>query len=69
MAEQTYTFGEAAAQLGIREDDLGALLPDIGLDISSRDPQTLTADEVQRLGRLFSHIQSMHREEGPYSPS
>ena len=69
MAEQTYTFAEAAAHLGIREDDLGALLPDIDLDVSGRDPKTLTQTEVQRLSRLFDRIQAMHREEGPYSPS
>jgi hypothetical protein len=69
MSEQTYTFGEAAAQLGIREDDLGALLPDAGLDAPGRDPQHLTASEIQRLARLFTRIQAMHREEGPYSPS
>ena len=69
MAEQTYTLPEAAGHLGLREDDLAALLPDAGLDLSGRDPQALTQAELHRLSRLFDRIGALHREEGPYSPS
>ena len=62
MPDNSYTLAEAAAKLGIREDTLTATLPDAGIDLSGRSPQTLTEAEYEQLASGFQHIKALHRE-------
>lgn len=60
--EQRYTLEQAAAQLGMRADDLPSLLPDVGIDLAApgHDGGTLSEEEVARLTRLFARIKQFH---------
>jgi hypothetical protein len=60
----SYTLEEAAAQLGIREDTLTATLPEIGVDLAARSPQTLTAEEFGKILEVQQQITAMHDSEG-----
>ena len=61
---ETYTLAEAAAKLGVREDTLTATLPEIGVDLSARSPQTLTDDEVETLAAEFQYLNTLRGEAG-----
>ncbi len=64
MPDRSYTLAEAAAKLGVREDTLTATLPDIGVDLSARSPQTLTEEEVEKFTAGFQEIKKLHSEAG-----
>jgi hypothetical protein len=64
MPDTAYTLAEAAAKLGVREDTLTATLPDIGVDLSTRSPQTLTEEELEKLAAGFQEIKTLHSEAG-----
>ncbi len=58
----SYTLEEAAAKIGVREDTLTATLPDLGIDLAARSPQTLTEAEAEKLTTAFQHIKTLHGE-------
>ncbi len=60
----SYTLEDAAAKLGIREDTLTATLPEIGVDLAARSPQTLTAEEFSKISEVQKRIAAMHDAEG-----
>ena len=62
--EDSYTFEQAADKIGVRADDLPALLPNIGVDPNdpARKGDTLSGDEVARLAQLKSGIEQIHKE-------
>ncbi len=64
MPDQSYTLEEAAANLGVREDTLTAMLPGIGVDLAARSPQTLTSEEFSKLSEEHRRITAMHDTEG-----
>lgn len=60
--QQRYTLEQAAAQIGMRADDMASILPDAGIDIASlgHEGGTLSAEEVARLTRLVARIKQFH---------
>ncbi len=60
--ERRYTLEEAAAKIGFRTDDLGALLPDVGIDMAtpSHEGGTVSEAEVERLTGLTKKIKQLH---------
>jgi len=66
--EKRYTVEQAAAEVGFRADDLAAMLPDAGIDLSApgHEGGTLSAEEFARLVRLVSQIKQLH-DNTPYS--
>jgi hypothetical protein len=60
--ERRYTLEQAAAKIGFRTDDLGALLPDVGIDITtlSNEGGTVSEAEVERLAALAEQIKNLH---------
>ncbi len=61
---ESYTLEEAAAKIGAREDTVAATLPDLGINLAERSPQTLTEAEVETLMTAFQHIKTLHSEAG-----
>jgi len=61
---ETYTLAEAAAKLGVREDTLTATLPEIGVDLPARSPQSLTEEEVEKLAAGFQYLDTLRGEAG-----
>ena len=61
---ESYTLEEAAAKIGAREDTVAATLPDLGINLAERSPQTLTEAEVEKLMTAFQHIKTLHSEAG-----
>lgn len=64
MPDHSYTLEEAAAKIGVREDTLTATLPEIGVDLAARSPQTLTAEEFSKISEVQKRIAAMHDAEG-----
>ena len=62
MPDETYTLTEAADRIGVREDTLAALLPDIGVDLAARSPQTLTQAEFDKLAEARRRVETLHGE-------
>ena len=62
--EHRYTFQQAADKIGVRADDLPALLPSIGIDPNdpARESGTLSDEEVARLAHFKSGIEEIHKE-------
>lgn len=58
--QQTYTLAEAAATLGLPEDGLFGILPDAGIDLTARGSQTLTDEDMRRLGQLMATRAQRH---------
>jgi hypothetical protein len=60
--ERRYTLEQAAAKIGFRADDLGALLPNVGIDITtpSHEGGTVSEAEVKRLTGLAKQIKQLH---------
>ena len=61
---KTYLLAEAAAKIGVREDTLIATLPELGVDLSARSPQTLTEEEVETLTAEFQYLNTLRGEAG-----
>ena len=59
--ERRYTVEEAAAVIGFRADDIAAILPDVGIDLTSPNHEngTLSEDEMARLSRLAEQIKKI----------
>ncbi len=62
--EQGYTIAQASVKLGVREDSLRAMLPDVAIDMTGRPTAMLTPSEMDRLARLMQNIHTLHHE-GP----
>ncbi len=62
MSDKSYTLTEAAERIGFREDTLTALLPDLGIDLAVRSPQTLTQAEYDKLFELTQRVKALHAE-------
>ena len=60
--EKRYTMEQAAAEVSFREDDLAAVLPDAGIDLSApgHEGGTLSAEEVARLSHWVTQIKQLH---------
>jgi len=61
---ETYPLAEVAAKLGVREDTLAATLPEIGVDLSARSPQTFTEEDVEKLAAEFQYLNTLRGEAG-----
>lgn len=59
------TLEEAAAKIVFRADDLAAIAPDVGIDLTTPDHQdgTLSASEVERLVQLTDQIKQFYNPE------
>ena len=64
MPDHSYTLAEAAAALGLREEVLTPMLPGIGVDLTSRSPQTLTAAEFGQIADEQRRIAILRTQEG-----
>lgn len=64
MPDHSYTLAEAADALGLREEVLTPMLPGIGVDLTSRSPQTLTAAEFQQIAEEQKRIAILRTKEG-----
>jgi len=63
--DRLYTLAEAADRLGIREDDLIALLPDIAIVVESPMIQGFTPAHMDLLEQLVANVK-MFAEESVY---
>ena len=64
MPDTSYTLAEAAAKIGLRQEILTTMLPGLGVDLSVRSPQTLTAAEFQQLADEQRRIAILRTKEG-----
>jgi len=62
MPMNTYTLLQAADHIGIREDTLTSMLPDVGVDMAGRNPPTLVQAEYEALYRLVERLKVLHKE-------
>ena len=65
MNAPIYTLTQAAVELGVREDDLAALLQSAEIDLTERPAPNLTQPELDRLASLLEDAHAWHRE-GPF---
>ena len=63
--ERLYTLLEVAEHLGIREDDLIALLPDIAIVVESPMIEGFTSVHIELLEQLIANVK-MYAEESVY---
>lgn len=56
-----YTLEEAAAKIVFRVDDLVAMLPDVGIDLTApgHEDDTISEEEFLRLGHLIERIKQL----------
>ena len=62
--EQRYTLDEAAGKIGVRVDDMPALLPEVNIDMSTpgHEGGTLSGEEFARLSKFAAEIKHLHTE-------
>ena len=63
-SETRYTLDEAAGKVGVRADDLPALLPNAGIDLSApgHEDGTLSEAEFTKLADFMAKVKQYHRE-------
>lgn len=61
--EQRYTLEEIAGKVGFRTDDLPALLPEAGIDMTAagHEDGKLSEDEAARLTQWAEKVKRMHQ--------
>ncbi len=62
VGKTSFTLGEVAAFLEVRADDLTAVLPSAGIDLSTRKDGLLTREDVKRLEHLVSDVRRIPSE-------
>jgi len=62
MPKETYTLAEAADRMGIREDTLISMLPDLNIDPLTRAPMALTQAEYDGFSELIQRLKALHTE-------
>jgi hypothetical protein len=62
VPEETYTLAEAADRIGIREDTLTSMLPDLNIDPLTRAPMALTQAEYDGFSELIQRLKVLHIE-------
>ncbi len=62
--QQRYTLDEAAGKVGVRADDLPAILPEINIDMSKpgHEGGTLSEEEFARLSKFVAEIKHLDTE-------